>query len=65
MNDKLLMLSTKLRALLSSKEGQDLIEYSMVFALIAFAATASMSALSVDINSVFTNFGTTFSSATT
>lgn len=65
MNDKLLMLSTTLRALLSNEEGQDLIEHSLVVALIAFAATASMSTLSVDINSIFTGIGTTLTNATT
>ncbi|WP_263353642.1 Flp family type IVb pilin [Acidicapsa acidisoli] len=38
-------------------EGQDLVEYALVVALIAFAATAGMKTLASDINSAFTNIG--------
>ncbi|MGC2163722.1 MAG: Flp family type IVb pilin [Silvibacterium sp.] len=62
MNDKLLMLSIKLRTLLSNEEGQDLIEYALVVALIAFGATAAMKTLSADINNAFSGIGTTLSS---
>jgi pilus assembly protein Flp/PilA len=65
MNDKLLMLSIKLRTLLSNEEGQDLIEYALVVALIAFGATAAMKTLSSDINTAFTDIGTTLSAAIT
>ncbi len=43
---------------LKSTEGQDLIEYALVVALIALAATAGMSAVATKINSAFTNIGT-------
>lgn len=36
------------------ESGQDLIEYALVVALIALAATAGMSALATGINSAFT-----------
>jgi len=36
-------------------EGQDLVEYALVVALIAFAATASMKVLASDINVAFSN----------
>lgn len=62
MRDKLLMLSAKIQNRLASEEGQDLIEYALVVALIAFAATAGMKTLSGDINSAF---GTIGSSLTT
>jgi len=39
--------------------GQDLIEYALVVALIAFAATAGMSSVAGKINSAFTKIGTT------
>jgi pilus assembly protein Flp/PilA len=55
-------LSVKLQVLLMSEEGQDLIEYALVVALIGFAATAGMSALATKINLAFTNIGTTLSS---
>ena len=57
MKDKLLMLSVKLQ-ILKDESGQDLIEYALVVALIAFAATAGMSTLASDINSAFGHIGT-------
>jgi pilus assembly protein Flp/PilA len=58
MKDKLLMLSIKLRTLLSDEQGQDLIEYALIVALVAFGATAGMSTLATDINSAFSTIGT-------
>ena len=40
------------------ESGQDLIEYALVVALIAFAATAGMNTLASNINTAFTNIGT-------
>jgi len=39
------------------EEGQDLIEYSLLAALIAVAAILSMNALAVDINEIFAAIG--------
>jgi len=64
MKDKMLMLAIKLRTLLSDEQGQDLIEYALVVALIAFGATAAMSTLSSDINNAFLTIGTKLTSAT-
>ena len=61
MKDKLMQLSAKLQALLTDENGQDLIEYALVVALIAFAATAGMSKLASSINAAFTSVGTTLS----
>jgi pilus assembly protein Flp/PilA len=61
MKDNLLKLALKMRVLLS-EEGQDLIEYALVVALIAFAATAGMSTLATAINTAFGTVGTTLSS---
>jgi pilus assembly protein Flp/PilA len=55
--DTLLKLAIKMQVLLD-EEGQDLIEYALVVALIAFAATAGMSSLAVSLNAAFTNIGT-------
>lgn len=63
MNDKLLMLSIKLKTLLSDEQGQDLIEYALVVALIAFGAVAGMSTLATDINSAFDKIGTVLTGA--
>jgi pilus assembly protein Flp/PilA len=57
MKDRLLKLSVKMQNLLVNEEGQDLIEYALVVALIAFAAVTAMKALAVDINLVFTAIG--------
>jgi pilus assembly protein Flp/PilA len=40
------------------ENGQDLIEYALVVALIALAATVGMSAVAGKINTAFTNIGT-------
>ena len=58
MKETLLKLSAKLQTLMLQEEGQDLIEYALVVALIAFAATAGMSSLATSINTAFTNIGT-------
>jgi pilus assembly protein Flp/PilA len=57
MKDRLLKLSVKMQTLLVNEEGQDLIEYALVVALIAFAAVTAMKALAVDINNIFTSIG--------
>ena len=45
------------------EEGQDLIEYAMVFAVIALATTAGMRAAAGGVSTVFTTIGATLSSA--
>jgi pilus assembly protein Flp/PilA len=42
---------------LKRDDGQDLVEYALVVALIAFAAVAGMQTLASDINSAFTSLG--------
>ena len=58
MNDTLLKLSVKMQTRLMQEEGQDLIEYALVVALIAFAAVTAMKTVATDINAVFTAIGT-------
>jgi len=48
---------SRLFCLMHGEEGQDLIEYSLTVALIAFGATAAMNGLAVQISSVFSNIG--------
>jgi pilus assembly protein Flp/PilA len=57
MKDKLLKLSVMLQ-ILKDENGQDLIEYALVVALIAFAATAGMSTLAGALNTAFLHIGT-------
>ena len=45
------------------EEGQDLIEYSLLAALIAVACLVGMKALAVDINAIFTKIGTVLAGA--
>ena len=47
------------------EQGQDLIEYALVVALIAFAATVGMSTVAVKINAAFSKIGTKLDSAIT
>ena len=56
MNETMLKLSAKLETLLQ-EEGQDLIEYALVVALIAFAATVGMQSLAAQINALFVSLG--------
>jgi pilus assembly protein Flp/PilA len=64
MQTTLLSLYSRLQNLMLREEGQDLIEYALVVALIAFAATAGMNTLATDINTAFTNIGTTLTGYT-
>ncbi len=59
MNDRILKLYIRMQNLLSQDEGQDLVEYAMVVALIALAATAGMGKLATSLNGAFTSLGTT------
>jgi pilus assembly protein Flp/PilA len=63
MQDFLTGLQVKVRIFRESN-GQDLIEYALVAALIALAATAGMNAVATQINTAFTNVGTMLSSYT-
>jgi pilus assembly protein Flp/PilA len=50
-----------LRQILEREEGQDLVEYALVVALIAFGAIAGMKFLATGINSAFSGIATTLS----
>ena len=58
MSNMLLKYYVKFQVLSSDERGQDLIEYALVVALIAFAATAGMNSVAGKINTAFTNIGT-------
>jgi pilus assembly protein Flp/PilA len=57
MKDALLRLYLRAR-MLRDENGQDLVEYALVVALIALAATAGMSSLAGQINAAFAALGT-------
>ncbi len=56
MKDALLKLYVRTQ-ILRDENGQDLIEYALVVALIAFAATAGMNTVATKINVAFSNIG--------
>ena len=57
MKDTLLKLYAKMQ-IFKQDHGQDLIEYLLVAALVALAATAGMKSLADGLNSAFTSIGT-------
>ena len=48
---------------LMKEEGQDLVEYALLVALIAFAATAGIKSAATSINTIFTNISTSLTAA--
>lgn len=64
MNTMLLKLYMTLQNLTRHEEGQDLVEYALTVALVAFGATAGMSALAQALNTGFSNISTTLGSYT-
>jgi pilus assembly protein Flp/PilA len=63
MNNLLLKLYVKFQELKDREEGQDLVEYALVVALIAFGATAGMGALAGGINKAFNTISSTLGSS--
>jgi len=53
MKAQLWKLSIKIQNMLKREDGQDLIEYALVVALVAFAATAGMKTLATGLNTAF------------
>jgi pilus assembly protein Flp/PilA len=62
MKDTMLKLYVKIQNFLSAEEGQDLVEYALVIALIALAATAGMRTLATDLSNAFTTVGNNLNS---
>ena len=63
MNTMILKLYVKFQAMVSCEQGQDLVEYALVVAIIALGATAAMSSLAGSISTSFANISTAFASA--
>lgn len=59
MNKMLFNLFVKFQDLKNNEEGQDLVEYALVVALIAFGAVTAMGALANGINSAFNSISST------
>jgi pilus assembly protein Flp/PilA len=63
MNDTMLKLYIKLQNLMAREEGQDLVEYALVVAVIALGATAAMGTLAGNIVTAFGTIGTKLGTA--
>ena len=67
MNNLILKMYVKSQTLwstLKDDQGQDLVEYALVIALVALAATAGMGTLASGINTAFSSLGNKLSSYT-
>ena len=58
MNTMILTLSAKVQELLNREDGQDLVEYGLLLALISTAAIASVQNVATAVNTIFTNVST-------
>jgi pilus assembly protein Flp/PilA len=56
----LFKLYMKFQNLMSREEGQDLVEYALVAALVSLGAVAGMGALAKGVNNAFNTISTTF-----
>ena len=56
---KLLVKAQVTLASLKKEDGQDLVEYALVVALVAFAATAGMKLLATGLNTAFSDIAAT------
>jgi len=65
MNTLMLKLCVKMHCLAVREEGQDMVEYGLVVALIAFGTTLAMQSLGTGLNSAFTNISSTLSGSLT
>jgi pilus assembly protein Flp/PilA len=59
----ILKVSNELKSLLRREEAQDLVEYALVVAVIAFGAVAAMKGLSSEINTAFKTISSNLASS--
>jgi pilus assembly protein Flp/PilA len=64
-NDTILKLYIKMQDLLSRDEGQDLVEYALVTAIISLGAVTMLKGVATAVVTIFTNIGTTLNAAPT
>jgi pilus assembly protein Flp/PilA len=53
----------KLKELTASESGQDLVEYALIVALVAFGSTAALKALGIGLTYAFAKISSTLASA--
>jgi pilus assembly protein Flp/PilA len=64
-NHLILKLIVKMQILAAREEGQDLVEYALVVALVAFGATFALQQLGSGLNTAFSNISSTLASSLT
>lgn len=64
MNDLMIKMYVAVKSMIEREEGQDLVEYALVVALIAFGAIVGMRGLASGINQAFTGISNTLTSNT-
>ena len=65
MNDLALRLYIAIQNILEREEGQDLVEYALIVALIAFGAITGMKSLSTGLNHAFSQIAVTLTTNVT
>jgi pilus assembly protein Flp/PilA len=65
MKDPILRLFVKIQCWATREEGQNLVEYALVVALVAFGATTALKALGTGLKTAFTTISTTLASSLT
>jgi pilus assembly protein Flp/PilA len=65
MKTRLAALVLTIQAWVRSEDGQDLVEYALVVAMLAFGATTALKTLGTGINHAFTNISSTLASSLT
>jgi pilus assembly protein Flp/PilA len=65
MNNLMLKLFVKMQTLMAREEGQDLVEYALVVALVAFGATAALKTLGTGLNTAVSQISSTLNSSLT
>jgi pilus assembly protein Flp/PilA len=63
MNNLMIKLFVKMQTLMNRVDGQDLVEYALVVALVAFGATAALKTLRTGLNTAFSSIGSTLYSS--
>jgi pilus assembly protein Flp/PilA len=63
MNNTLLKLYVKFQNLVSSEEGQDLVEYALVVAIIALGCVASMRTVATTVSTSFSLIESSFAAS--
>ena len=63
MNDLILKMYIRIQTLMADEDGQDLVEYALVVALITFGAVTGMKTLTTQINKAFNTISSDLNSA--